>query len=149
MCLLAVIRLREGPIYLSSGWMSHSLDKNQVVLRQILGKLSKAGLVETASGSRGGARLAREAKKITCYDIYQAVEHHALFGVHEGNPDCVVSEFVGGFMETFFEDAEQRFENELKNVRLSEVAESLNEKAVMEGFEPPPVHEPAPIRGSN
>jgi Rrf2 family protein len=147
MCLLAVVRLREGPIYLSSGWMSHSVDKNQVVLRQILGKLSKAGLVETAAGSHGGARLAKDASEISCLDIYKAVEHHDLFGVHEGNPDCIVSNFVGGFMETFFDDAEQRFENELKSVRLSDVADQLNTKALMEGFEPPPIHEPAPAKG--
>lgn len=141
MCLLAVAELREGPIFLSSSWMAQSVSKNQAVLRLILGRLSKAGLVETAAGSKGGARLARPAREITCLDIYRSVEAQSLFGVHEGNPECLMSECLGDFMQGFFDEAERRFERELDSVCLADVADNLNATAIAEGFEPPPLRE--------
>jgi len=150
MTMLAMVELREGPregpIFLSSAWMARSADKNQAALRLLLGKLSKAGLIETAAGSRGGARLAKDAREISCLEIYKAVEQDSLFGVHEGNPDCLISTYVGGFMESFFEEAEHRFERELRGVCLADVAENLNATAIAEGFELPPFREPAPSR---
>lgn len=144
MTMLAMVELREGPLFLSSAWMAHSANKNQATLRLLLGKLSKAGLIETAAGSRGGARLARDAREITCLDIYKAMEHDSLFGVHEGNPECLISTYVGGFMESFFDEAEHRFERELSTVCLGDVADNLNATAIAEGFEPPPIHGPVP-----
>ena len=146
MSLLAIAELREGNIFLSSAWMSRSVDKNEATLRLILRNLAEAGLIETAAGSRGGARLAKAAREITCLDIYKAVEDQSLFAVHEGNPECLVSTCVGDLMTHLFDDAEKRFERELNTVCLADVAANINTTAIAEGFEPPPLHEPPPPR---
>lgn len=146
MCLLAVIDLREPGIFLSSGWMARSVDKNEASIRLLLGNLAEAGLIETAAGSKGGARLAKPAQEITCLDIYKAVEDQSLFCVHAGNPECLVSTSVGDLMTHIFEQSERRFERELDAVRLGDVAANINATAIAEGFEPPPFHEPAPPR---
>lgn len=148
MSLLAVVEIRERDIFLSSGWMAQSVDKNEVALRLLLSKLANAGLIETAAGSKGGARLAKDARHITCLDIYKAVEDQSLFCVHEGNPECLVSNSVGDLMTHLFEQSERRFERELDAVCLADVAENINATAIAEGFEPPPFHEPAPARAT-
>jgi len=43
-------------------------------LRKHFQALSRAGLVKTTSGPKGGYRLAREASQITMLDIYNALE---------------------------------------------------------------------------
>jgi DNA-binding IscR family transcriptional regulator len=144
MTMLALVNLREGPIFLSSAFLAKSAAKNGASLRVTLGQLSKAGLIETAAGSRGGSRLARDARDITCLEIYKSVEAKSLFGVHEGNPDCLICTYVGGFMESFFDEAERRFERELNTVCLADVADNLNVTATAEGFEFPTLNDTAP-----
>src|SRR5436190_18868614 len=50
---------------LTSAVISRSTNTNPVVVRRLLCSLSKAGLVQTQKGPRGGARISRGADAIT------------------------------------------------------------------------------------
>ena len=121
MCILAVVKMRDGDVNVSSGWMAGSIHKNEAMIRQILGRLVKAGLASSTAGSRGGAILGKASADSTLSTIYKAVEDKRIFGVHEGNGQCPIARFVDGYLGTFFENAEIRFESELRGVRLSEI----------------------------
>lgn len=138
MCILALIDKMEDKIYLSSGWMAASVRKNEAMIRQIVVMLSKAGLVKTFPGSRGGTRLRKDADSITLLDIYKAVEHEPLFGVHVGNEECLVSNYVDEYLCGFFGKAESMFEKELQGVLLSDLGQEIQAQALATNFMPPP-----------
>lgn len=139
LCMLALIDKMQDDIYLSSGWMAASVMKNEAMVRQIVVMLSKAGLVKTAPGSRGGARLRKQADTITLLDIYRAVEHEPLFGVHVGNEQCLIANYVDEYLRAFFEKAESQFEKELEGVLLSDLGQDLQAQALATNFVPPPL----------
>ncbi len=140
MCILGLVKLRDGVVYVSSGWMSGSIDKNEAMIRQILGRLVNAGLATSMAGSRGGTIIGKPAEDITLLDIYKAVEDERIFGVHDGNEECQIARYVEGYMEMFFEDAESQFECELRGVRLSDIVDDMYEEFKKSGFTPPPYH---------
>jgi DNA-binding IscR family transcriptional regulator len=65
----------------SSRTLAESVDANPTLVRKLLSKLSKAGLVVTTRGKNGASELAR-AKRITRLDIYRASAAPALHSVH-------------------------------------------------------------------
>ncbi len=77
----------------TSTLVAESTDSNPVTVRNIFLNLSENGLLIAATGKNGGVHLAREAKDITLWDIYQAVETNdveEIFKLHETNSDCPV-----------------------------------------------------------
>lgn len=145
MCILALVQRRDGVVYVSSGWMAGSINKNEVMIRQILGRLVKAGLATSMAGSRGGAIIGKSAEEITLLDIYRAVEDGHIFGVHEGSEECPIARYVEAYLEMFFEEAESQFESELRGVLLSEVASDMYAEVSRSGFTPPPYHKSAAL----
>ena len=77
---------RQG---VTSGHLAESVNTSPSFVRRTLAKLSKAGLVETATGKAGACWLARDAKNISLLDIYRAVDapqgfcHPQLFRAEE------------------------------------------------------------------
>ena len=53
---------------------------NPVVVRRVLGKLRKAGLLSSDKGHAGGWRLAKSAGAITLADVYLALDERFVSG---------------------------------------------------------------------
>src|SRR4051794_41919786 len=78
---------------ITSATLAGSVNTSPSFVRRVLAKLSKAGLVETATGKAGACWLAKNARDISLLDIYQAVEAPKVFSIHtypERKP-CAVS----------------------------------------------------------
>ena len=86
--ILALLAMEEGP--LTSKHISQSVNTHAVVIRRILGALSRGGLVNTQLGTDGGSSLARAPEQITLYAVYRAVDQGDLFALHRNppNPEC-------------------------------------------------------------
>lgn len=52
---------------------------SETYLSKVFTRLSKAGIIKSASGAKGGYELARSAEKITFWDIIEAVEGNESF----------------------------------------------------------------------
>ena len=108
----------------TSDVLSGSTGVNAVIVRNVLGQLRKAGIVETRQGS-GGAHLAKALDEITLYDIYKAVDcidDEGLFHFHENpNIDCPVGRNIHKAMDGRLQAAQAALENELKSTTLAEV----------------------------
>lgn len=108
----------------TSDFLSGSTGVNAVIVRNVLGQLREAGIVETRQGS-GGAHLARDPCEITLYDIYKAVEctdNSGMFRFHENpNADCPVGRNIHRVMDGRLAAAQTALENELKGTALSEI----------------------------
>ena len=77
---------------MTSGFLASSVNVNPVVIRRTLLSLKAAGIVEVKAGS-GGATLKKEAKDITLFDVYKAMDciGDGLFHFHENpNANCPV-----------------------------------------------------------
>ena len=122
--ILTCIDIFGGQMRVTSDFLSGSTGVNAVIVRNILGQLRNAGIVETRQGS-GGAHLAKALDEITLYDIYKAVDcvdDEGLFHFHENpNADCPVGRNIHKAMDDRLQTAQAALENELKSTTLAQV----------------------------
>ena len=122
--ILTCIEVFGGEMRVTSDFLSGSTGVNAVIVRNVLGQLREAGIVETRQGS-GGAHIAKPTGEITLYDIYRAIEctdDTGLFRFHE-NPTakCPVGRNIHKVMDSRLEAAQAALENELKLTTLAEI----------------------------
>ena len=122
--ILTCIDIFGGQMRVTSDFLSGSTGVNAVIVRNVLGQLRNAGIVETRQGS-GGAHLAKALDEITLYDIYKAVDcvdDEGLFHFHENpNADCPVGRNIHKAMDRRLEAVQAALENELKSTTLAQV----------------------------
>lgn len=122
--ILTCIDIFGGQMRVTSDFLSGSTGVNAVIVRNVLGQLRNAGIVETRQGS-GGAHLAKALDEITLYDIYKAVDcvdDEGLFHFHENpNADCPVGRNIHKAMDDRLQTAQSALENELKKATLAEI----------------------------
>ena len=122
--ILTCIDIFGGQMRVTSDFLSGSTGVNAVIVRNVLGQLRNAGIVETRQGS-GGAHLAKALDEITLYDIYKAVDcvdDEGLFHFHENpNADCPVGRNIHKAMDDRLQTAQEALENELKSTTLAQV----------------------------
>lgn len=125
--LLAVHEF-ENKYKTTSDFIAGSVNVNPVVIRRIMQQLKAAGLIEVKAGS-GGAKLAKEPKDITLYDVYVAVEclDSGLFHFHESpNPLCPVGKNIHNVLDKHLEKAQKAMEDELRAVTLADLVYDLS-----------------------
>src|ERR1700690_3018782 len=66
----------------TSAELATSVNTSPSFVRRTLARLSKAGLVETATGKAGACWLAKDARAISLLDIYEAVDAPKAFAIH-------------------------------------------------------------------
>ena len=122
--ILTCIDIFGGQMRVTSDFLSGSTGVNAVIVRNVLGQLRNAGIVETRQGS-GGAHLAKALDEITLYDIYKAVDcvdDEGLFHFHENpNVECPVGRNIHKAMDGRLAAAQAALENELKSTTLAQV----------------------------
>ena len=122
--ILTCIEVFGGEMRVTSDFLSGSTGVNAVIVRNVLGQLREAGIVETRQGS-GGAHIAKPTGEITLYDIYRAIEctdDTGLFRFHENpNAKCPVGRNIHQVMDSRLEAAQAALENELKLTTLAEI----------------------------
>lgn len=114
----------------TSAFLAGSIGVNPVIVRNVLGQLSAAGLVEIRAGV-GGAYLARPAEEITLLDLFRAVEKdEALFHFHE-NPNllCPVGRNIHTVMDSRLTDIQSAMERQMAETTLRQLVDETQEKA--------------------
>ena len=128
--ILTCIDIFGGQMRVTSDFLSGSTGVNAVIVRNVLGQLRNAGIVETRQGS-GGAHLAKALDEITLYDIYKAVDcvdDEGLFHFHENpNVECPVGRNIHKAMDGRLEAAQAALENELKSTTIAQIVEDTQE----------------------
>ena len=127
---LLVIHMFSDTKKTTSEFIAASVRVNPVVIRRTLLSLKAAGIVEVKAG-RGGARIVKDLKDVSLYDIYKAVDcvDGGLFHFHENpNPACPVGKNIHAVLDNRLSDAQAAMENELKKVTLADLTRDLGEK---------------------
>ena len=109
--------------YVSSEAIAKSVATNPVAVRKILGMLVKAGFVSSLSGSKGGAKLEVNPKKLSLLDIYQAVEQKEIFQMHSPHPKCPLAKGIKVDLQQVFDEAQTAMEKQLAERTLHDVSQ--------------------------
>jgi len=95
--------------WVSSEYLSGSININPVLVRKELGNLRDHGLVISKEGKSGGNRLAKSPEQIFMSDVYKAVKQKDLLGksINAPNPKCEVGKVINKHLDSLYEEAEQ------------------------------------------
>ena len=126
---LLVIEHFKGQYKITSDFIAGSVGVNPVIIRNTLGQLKNAGMVDVAAGI-GGATLTKSPKEITLLDVFRAVEtDEALFHFHERpNPDCLIGKNINNILGCRLEEIKKTVELQLKAINLQSLLDSLPKK---------------------
>lgn len=128
--VISLISLNQN-IVSTSEWIAESVNTNPVVIRRVMGKLKKAGLIDIRRGL-GGATLQKNLEDITLLDVYKAVEvveDGELFQMHDNpNPNCPVGANIQDVLELILVRAQDAMEAVLKEITMEELVKVLSKK---------------------
>ena len=107
---------------LTSEVMAETYGTSPVVLRRVLTKLQRAGLVETRRGVACGSILARNPKSITLRQAYEAVAYDPqLLQRHPNGCAGQVAPVLAQFVNDVLGDAEQALLERLETVTVEQM----------------------------
>lgn len=110
---------------LTSEILARTYGTHPVVLRRVLAKLKRAGLVSTRRGVGGGSVLARDAADIHLGEVYEAIrERPEILGRHPGDGDTgcgPVAQIVAGYVNELTAEAERALLGRLEAVTVEEM----------------------------
>jgi Rrf2 family protein len=114
----------------TSSDMARSVNTSPSFVRRVLAKLSKAGLVRTATGKAGSCWLARDAKNISLLDIYKAVDAPKAFVIHNYSEqkNCTVSCRIKHALDGVLKKTQKAMETGLAGISLAEIVSDVKKK---------------------
>ena len=114
----------------TSGHLAASVNTSPSFVRRTLAKLSKAGLVETATGKAGACWLAKDAKDISLLDIYEAVDAPKVFVIHDYSEQktCFVSCHIKSALEKALAKTQKAMEASLAEITLAQIVSDVKKK---------------------
>ncbi len=112
----------------TSNFLAGSVGANPVIVRNVMGNLKEAGIIEISQG-KSGIELAKGLDKITFYDVYMAVncvDDEGLFHFHENpNIKCPVGRNIHLAMDEKLQRVQDTMENELRHITVADVAADI------------------------
>ena len=107
----------------TSSHLASSVNTSPSFVRRVLAKLSKAGLVKTATGKAGACWLAKDAKKISLLDIYKAVDAPEAIAIHsyKEQKGCPVSCQIKTALEHALGKTQKAMEASLRQISVAEI----------------------------
>jgi Rrf2 family protein len=125
----------------SSGHLATSVNTNPVVVRRLVGRLQRAGLVKVTAGPGGGARLARAPEAITLRDIFDAVVSHPLVESHpQPNVNCPVGRSIGAILDETARGLDHAARAVLEERTIADLCERLRFTQPTPTMTPPPFY---------
>lgn len=95
---------------------------NPVVVRRVLGKLRKAGLLTSERGHSGGWRLARPSHEITFADVYLALEESLVASRSDTEQhSCQVERRLEGRVIEILNEVEATLIDRLSGTTIAEI----------------------------
>ncbi|MEP6901213.1 MAG: Rrf2 family transcriptional regulator [Actinomycetota bacterium] len=114
--------------------LAKSVNTNPVVIRRIIGLLTKNGIVKVKMGAGGGACLAKKPEEITLAEIYLALEENTVFDVPQLDEShhCHLSKIVRPVLSEILQKAEENLLEGLRQVTLADVIEKVKTRMMQQ-----------------
>ncbi len=116
-----------GKVPMTSESIAQSVDTNAVVIRRMIGLLTKAGIVQVKMGVGGGACLAKSPAEVTLAEIYLALDENSLFDVPQLQEahQCVLGKIVRPVLSEVLGEVEKNLLESLRKITLADVIERV------------------------
>lgn len=123
--ILSLVALKSQNA-ITSDWIAGSIRTNPALVRRLLSRLKRAGLICTRTGL-GVTDLTRPAQDISLLQIFRAVEtEQHLFDIHSGtNLNCPVGAKIEEVLAKTYSELQQDFERRLADICLSDLLKLL------------------------
>ncbi|MEO0649482.1 MAG: Rrf2 family transcriptional regulator [Planctomycetota bacterium] len=118
--ILGFLTARRGEP-LTSDVLAATYGTSPVVLRRVLVKLQRAGLVETRRGVGGGSVLARAPEDINLREAYEAIRQGDELLPRHPSEGGGVGPIVGEYLNELYEEAEQALVARLEAVTVAQM----------------------------
>ena len=119
----------------TSGFLAGSVGANPVIIRNVMGALKEAGMINISQG-RSGITLAKPLPDITLLDICQALNcigSEGLFHFHEHpNEQCPVGRNIHKALDEKLSKVQEAMEGELKKITLADVVAAARHEIRLE-----------------
>ncbi|TGD21455.1 Rrf2 family transcriptional regulator [Companilactobacillus suantsaicola] len=117
---------------LSSNAIASSIESNPSLVRRMMARLKKSGLLESQPG-KIAPKLSRSASEITLLDVYRSIEdNHNLLHVDEKtNPKCIVGGNIQNTLRRAYDKVQTDAENSMAQISLQNIIDDIlssNEK---------------------
>jgi Rrf2 family protein len=111
----------------TSANLAMSVNTSPSFVRRVLARLSKAGLVETATGKAGACWLPKDAKDISLLDIYEAVDAPRAFSIHcyAEQKACPVSSHIKSALDKALKKTQKAMEASLDDISLGQIVSDV------------------------
>ncbi|MCW7469326.1 Rrf2 family transcriptional regulator [Leptospira kanakyensis] len=121
-----ILTILEMDGEVSSEEIAGSVGTNPAIIRLLLGKLKKAGIINVRQGIKGSS-LSKPAREINLLDIYKATEKEdALFLLHEHpNPNCPIGKNIQSALTGILDEAQKAMETKLSKYNLADVSSEI------------------------
>ena len=134
--IIAAVDYFSSSAAVTSSFLAGSIGANPVIVRNVMGKLKEAGILEISQG-RSGIVLAKPLEEISLFDIYQAldcVSEEGLFHFHENpNANCPVGRNIHKAMDARLAAIQGAMETQMKQMSLAEVVADTRKEIAEEG----------------
>ena len=116
---------------LTSDSIAESVHTNPGCVRQLMSSLRRAGLISSVKGHPKPS-LTKELSTITLLDIYRAVEGEKplLHLDTHTNPECGVGIYIQLSLQDFFDQIQEKAEEEMKSITLQDILDRYQKKTV-------------------
>ena len=115
----------------TSNFLAGSVGANPVIVRNVMGNLKEAGIIDISQG-KSGITLKKKLDEITFYDIYKAVDlvnEEGIFHFHENpNPKCPIGRNIHMALDDRLLLIQERMENEMKGMTVADVAADVKKE---------------------
>ena len=133
--IITAIDYFKDSTQVTSSFLAGSVGANPVIVRNIMGDLKQAGIIDISQG-KSGIALAKKLEEITFFDIYKAVDsvnEEGLFHFHENpKPDCPVGRNIHKAIKGKLSDIQKAMEEKMKKITLAEVVDDTRREIIRE-----------------
>lgn len=121
----------------TSKFLAGSVGANPVIVRNVMGNLKGAGIIDISQG-RSGITLAKPLDDITFYDVYKAVDcvdDEGLFHFHENpNTQCPVGRNIHKALDEQLLAVQTAMEEKMKEITLADIVNSTRQEILKEAL---------------
>lgn len=113
--------------FLSSEYISSSLNMNPVLVRKEIANLKKNNIVESKEGKNGGTRLLKSSSEITLNDVFKMTFESVTLGYSKNQPsqNCPVGKQINEKLGNLYEDMNLKISKQLKDISLLNFADTF------------------------